>query len=88
MEGFWSSNDYFAFNNTYRYDDENVSLDHFTIVEEKGIWNVYNWMQYFTPVSIEAELNECGFNVIDILSGFDVDAVDETSFGVVAKPIK
>lgn len=86
MGGFWSANDYFAFHNAYQYKDANVSLDHFAIVEEKGIWEVYNWMQYFTPESIEGELNANGFEVIDIVSGFGAEEADETTFGVIAKP--
>jgi len=88
MGGFWSASDYFAFHNAYRYEDENVSLDHFAIVEEKGIWEVYNWMQYFTPKSIKAELNANGFEMIDVVCGFGTDVADETTFGVIARPMQ
>ena len=88
MNGFWSENDYFAFHSTYRYEDENVSLDHFTIVEEKGIWEVYNWMQYYTSKSIKAELRANGFEATDIVSGFGADEADETTFGVIARRMK
>lgn len=88
MGGFWSADDYFAFHNAYRYEDDLVSLNHFSIVEAKGVWDVYNWMQHFTPESIEAELSSNGFVVTDVLSGFGTDDTDETTFGVVAKPMK
>lgn len=84
MGGFWSPNDYFAFHRTHRYGDEKVSLDHFVIIEEQGAWDIYNWMQYFTPGSIKNELGENGFDVIDVMSGFGTDEADETTFGVVA----
>ena len=88
MDGFWSQKDYFAFHNTYRYEDENVSLDHFTIIEEKGIWDIYNWMQYYTPKSIEEELDANGFEVIEFVSGFGADEADRSTFGVIARPTK
>lgn len=87
MNGFWSERDYFAFHSTYRYEEERVSLDHFTIVEENRSWDVYNWMQHYDPESICSELNANGFEVIDIVRGFDADGEDEATFGVVAKPI-
>ena len=87
MEKFWSGNEYFAFHKVYRYEDEKVSLDHFTIIEEKEIWSIYNWMQYYTPQTIESELNKNGFELIDIVGGFDVDQTDGTTFGVIAKPL-
>ena len=86
MDGFWSENDYFVFHNVYRYEGENVSLDHFVIIEEEGAWGVYNWMQYYTPKSIEAELNANGFELIDVVGGFGVDETDEKTFGVIARP--
>lgn len=86
MDGFWSASDYFAFHNAYQYEDASVSLDHFAIVEEKGIWEVYNWMQYFTPESIEAELRANGFEMIEIVSGFGAEEADGKTFGVIARP--
>ena len=87
MGGFWSASDYFAFHNTYRYEHEKVSLDHFAIVEENSMWDVYNWMQYFTPKSIIAELKDNGFDVIEIVNGFGADGADDATFGVIAKPM-
>ena len=84
MNGFWSGNDYFAFQHTFRYEDETVSLDHFTIVEEERTWDVYNWLQYFTPGEIRVELEKAGFGTIEFTDGFGVDHSDATTFGVVA----
>tara|TARA_R110000772_G_scaffold87094_3_gene181819 strand:- start:398 stop:1252 length:855 start_codon:yes stop_codon:yes gene_type:complete len=85
MDGFWSANDYFTIHQAHRYEDENVTLDRFTIIEEDRIWDVYNWMQYFTPESIEAELNANGFDKVEIVSGLDPEEKDDTSFGVIAQ---
>jgi len=86
MDGFWSDRDYFAFHNAYRYKDQNISLDHFVIIEENDTWDVYNWMQYYTPRSITSELNANGFELIDIVDGFGTNQTDDKTFGVIAKP--
>jgi len=85
MDGFWSEKDYFAFHNAYRYEDQNISLDHFVIIEEHDTWEIYNWMQYYTPESIASELKANGFELVDILDGFGADKADDTTFGVIAR---
>ena len=85
MDGFWSPNDYFVFHQAHRYEDEKVSLDRFTVVEEHRTWHVYNWMQYFSPESITAELSANGFGEIDVVNSFHAQERDEASFGVIAR---
>lgn len=87
MGGFWATGDYFAFHNTFRYDVENVSLDHFTIIEEGHTWHVYNWLKYFTAQNIKRELAQNGFSIDKIVPGFDVSSNDEVTFGVIAQPL-
>ncbi|MCY9879599.1 methyltransferase domain-containing protein [Vibrio natriegens] len=84
MHHFWSSERYYAFHNAFRYDDDCVSLDHYTIVEEHRTWHIYNWMQYFTREAISAELVNSGFEVLDIVNGFDTDEANNCSFGIIA----
>ncbi len=84
MGGFWSANDYFAFQHTFRYDHEAVSLDHFTVIEKDRTWDVYNWLKHFSQEEIQRELKQAGFGSIEFTEGFGVDCSDETTFGVVA----
>lgn len=86
MNGFWTANDCYVFQSTWTYEPDAVSLDLFTIVEEGKIWRVYNWLQYFSPESITAELQSHGFEVESIGDGCGTS--DETSgtFTVVARP--
>ncbi len=84
MNGFWSARDYFAFQLTFRYDNEAVSLDHFIVIEEDRTWDVYNWLQYFSPDSIRGELKQAGFGTVEFTEGFGVDRSDVATFGVVA----
>ncbi len=63
--GFYSAEDYFGFMNTFKYADEKVVLDKYTIVEESRTWQVYNWLQYFSPEALTAEIEACGLQVIE-----------------------
>ncbi len=85
MHPFWSNNKYYTFHNAFRYEGDRVSLDHYTIVEEERTWHVYNWIQYFTRESIRTELADNGFEVIEIVNGFDTEEANSSSFGVIAK---
>ena len=84
MNGFWSARDYFAFQLTFKYDNDAVSLDRFTVIEEDRTWEVYNWLQYFSPDSIRVELKQAGFGTVEFTEGFGIDRSDATTFGVVA----
>jgi hypothetical protein len=50
MDGFWSGNEYFGFLNVFKYPDEKVVLDKYTIVEKDQTRTVYNWLQCFVTV--------------------------------------
>jgi len=63
MNGFWSPHRYYGFLNTFKYDDEKVVLDKYTIVEEARTRTIYNWLRYFSPEALEQELNGCGLEV-------------------------
>ena len=57
--GFWSPNEYYAFVNTFKYEDEKVVLDKYTIFEAKKPKKiVYNWLQHYSFDSLQAEFNQ------------------------------
>ncbi len=57
--GFWSPNDYYAFVNTFKYEDEKVLLDKYTIIEAKQPNKiVYNWLQHYSFDALQAEFNQ------------------------------
>jgi 2-polyprenyl-3-methyl-5-hydroxy-6-metoxy-1,4-benzoquinol methylase len=68
LNGFWSSNKYYGFLNTFKYDEEKVVLDKYTIIESARTRQVYNWLQYFVPEDLEHEFVEAGFFVKGIYS--------------------
>jgi hypothetical protein len=87
LNGFWSPEDYYAFVNTFKYDAEKVSLDKYTIVDPGGTRTVYNWLQYFSPETLEEEFADSGFVVEKILSDVAGTPFDsgKMEFAVVVK---
>ncbi len=87
LDGFWSPDKYYGFLNTFKYEEEKVILDKFTIVEAAHTRTVYNWLQYFTPETLEKELVECGFTVEKIYSNVAGSPYNPESpeFAVIAK---
>lgn len=85
--GFWSPNEYYAFVNTLKYEDEKVMLDKYTIFEtneEERI--VYNWLQHFSFDSLQAEFDQEGLVIKDRLAsvaGGEFDSRND-EFAVIA----
>ena len=86
LNGFWSSDKYYGFLNTFKYDEEKVVLDKYTIIETERTRTVYNWLQYFTPEDLERELKDEGFSVKKFYSDVAGAAFDRKSneFAVIA----
>lgn len=87
LDGFWSASPYFGFVASFKYDAEMVSLDKYTIVEEHRQREIYNWLQYFTPESLEREAHAAGLRVDAVYgdvagSPYDSEAAE---FAVVLK---
>jgi cyclopropane fatty-acyl-phospholipid synthase-like methyltransferase len=68
FNGFWSPDDYYCFVNTFRYEDEKVILDKYTIIEERRRRTIYNWLQYFSEDSLRNEFEENDFKVKELYS--------------------
>jgi SAM-dependent methyltransferase len=87
LDGFWSPHRYYGFLNTFIYDEGKMVLDKYTIVEETRTRTIYNWLQYFSPETLERELNSCGLDVekryADV-AGSTYDP-EHTEFAVVAR---
>jgi hypothetical protein len=68
LDGFWSPNKYYGFQNTFKYEREKVVLDKYTLFEAGRTWTIYNWLEYFSPETLEREFTECGFTIEEILA--------------------
>jgi cyclopropane fatty-acyl-phospholipid synthase-like methyltransferase len=87
LNGFWSADPYFGFAASFKYDDEKVSLDKYTIVERDRQREIYNWLQYFTPESLEREAHAAGLQVHELYGDVAGNpyAADAAEFAVVMK---
>jgi cyclopropane fatty-acyl-phospholipid synthase-like methyltransferase len=68
MDGFWSEEDYYGFLNVFKYEDEKVVLDKYTIVEKMMARKIYNWLQYFSQESLREEFETNGFTISEYYS--------------------
>ena len=87
LNGFWSPNKYYGFQNTFKYEREKVVLDKYTIIEADRTRTIYNWFQYFSPEALESEFVECGFTIEKFFSDVAGTPFDSKAneFAVVAK---
>ena len=87
LNGFWSPNRYYGFLNTFKYDEEKVTLDKYTIFEAERTRTIYNWLKYFTPAELEKEFMDAGFSVEGLYSDVAGTPYDRelTEFAVIAK---
>jgi cyclopropane fatty-acyl-phospholipid synthase-like methyltransferase len=87
MNGFWSPAKYYGFLNTFKYDDVGVVLDKYTIVEAKRTRTIYNWLQYFSPGSLQSEIDEAGFTHQELYGNVAGAPFDESAseFAIVGK---
>lgn len=90
LDGFWSPEDYYGFMNTFKYDDEKVILDKYTIIEKERERVVYNWLQYFSVESLQKEFQDHGFEIESFYCDVAGSAFDQESdeFAIIAaKPL-
>ena len=89
LNGFWSPEDYYCFVNTFKYEEEKVTLDKYTIIEESQKRVVYNWLQYFSKGSLTEEFEKNAFEVESFYSNVAGETFDPeaTEFALVAKKI-
>ena len=87
LNGFWSPENYYCLVNIFKYEEEKVILDKYTIIEESRTRVVYNWLQHFSKDSLQDEFTTNGFTVEEIYS--DVAGTpfspDSTEIAIVAK---
>lgn len=68
LNSFWSHKKYYGFLNIFKYEEQKVILDKYTIVEEDRNRIIYNWLQYFSFESLKAELERNKFIIKELYS--------------------
>jgi len=89
LNGFWSAEPYYGFVSSFKYEEEKVSLDKYTIIERARQREVYNWLQYFTPQSLEHEAHVAGLEVLAVsadVAGNEYDSSAAEFAVVMTKP--
>ncbi|MEM7023886.1 MAG: class I SAM-dependent methyltransferase [Pseudomonadota bacterium] len=87
LNHFWCEQDYYCFVNTFKYEQESVALDKYSIFHEDGQKEtVYNWLQYFSADSLTKELLEAGFSAPQLFRDVAGSPFSEqhTEFAIVA----
>ena len=89
LDGFWSKEDYYGFLNTFKYEEEKVILDKYTIIEKARTWTVYNWLQYFSPDALRKEIEVNGFKIEEFYSDVAGKPFNSksTEFAIVARKL-
>jgi SAM-dependent methyltransferase len=85
LDGFWSPDDYYCFVNTFKYEEDKVILDKYTIVEPSGMKTVYNWLQHYSPESLKSEFEENGLRIEEFYSDVAGRRYDATSEVIAVK---
>ena len=65
LDGFWAPGSYYGFLNVFKYEEEKVILDKYTIIEPERTRVVYNWLQYYSLESLQEELEANGLQVTE-----------------------
>ena len=65
-DGFWSADKYYCFMNAFKYEEQKVTLDKYTIIESARVRTIYNWLQYFSPEAIAEEFSSAGLKVQEL----------------------
>lgn len=90
LDGFWSPEKYYGFLNVFKYEQQKVILDKYTIVEKERTRVVYNWLQYFSKESLKEELEKNNFKIQHLysdVSGSEFDISGEEMAVVAVKAI-
>jgi len=83
LDGFWSPENYYCFQNIFKYDEAKVVLDKYTIIEEKRTRIVYNWLQYYSEESLRKEFEENGFEIEGFYSDLTGTIISPESLEIV-----
>ncbi len=83
LDGFWSPENYYCLQNIFKYDEEKVVLDKYTIIDEKRTRIIYNWLQYYSEDSLRKELEESGFEVEGFYSDLTGTTISPKSLEIV-----
>ena len=79
----------FAFSASFLYPGERIGLERYLVLTPNRSLEIFNWMQYYDPEAVTAELAAAGFRVSGILDiGTGAPWIPSaTPFAVLAEPL-
>ena len=85
--GFWAADDHFHFQRRFKLDG-GLFVDRHAISTSSSNREYYNWIQCYEPATLQQELLECGWEVLDTLGSLSGKSYDRRAdeFAVVARP--
>lgn len=87
-EGFWRPGRHLVLEEGFRYPEERLTLNQYTVIDVDGTLTVYrNWFQHYTPTRLTEELLDSGFAIEHLGGDLRGGAYSETSewIGLVAQ---
>ncbi len=66
MNGFWASGEYVGCVSTFKYDEQRLVVDKYTIAEPHRTRRVFTWLQCFAPEEMERELAAQGLRLNEL----------------------
>jgi len=87
LDGFWAAEKYYGYLNTFKYENEKVILDKYTIIEQNRVRTIYNWLQYYSKESLAEEFAQNNFRITKFyanVAGADFDE-DSREMAIIAK---
>lgn len=86
--GFWADGDYVGLKSTVLYPDEAIGLDRYLIATPERRFEIFNWMQYYTPQTITEEVLAAGYSSVEIADFVTGEPWTDsaTAFAVIARP--
>jgi cyclopropane fatty-acyl-phospholipid synthase-like methyltransferase len=86
MDRFWSADDYYCFHTTFKYEEEKLLLDRYSVYTEELEKHIYNWAQCFDRDTITGEFAASGLRITEFYADVSGEAhTGETDvFAIVA----
>ncbi|MEA2025846.1 MAG: class I SAM-dependent methyltransferase [Chloroflexota bacterium] len=87
MDGFWSAEPYFGFQNTFKYEDEKVVLEKYLILERERSTEYFNWFQHYDVDALTTEVEAAGLVVDEVYGDVAGEAFEPSlpEFAVVVR---
>ena len=77
--GFWRPGRHFVLQETFFYPEQSALCDLYIVLDEDGTQVYRNWQTFFTPETIQRELEDVGFRVEQTLSSLQGGDYDTAS---------